>query len=347
MVSRIRNTTLRFYPSAIFVGLGLALVLLVLVGLDALDSLLLNARLYADERLAYFGSALFLAPLVPLVIAFALDLQFQGWTRCALRKVLHPSKSVVTDIIQAVLATTQLDSLLRVVFTLGLYQLLTRSASPDLLRIDPLADQLASLHPWLQFILVLLATDLAAYALHRLEHRVRWMWAFHKYHHSATELCILTGSREHPVAGAYSTLLEVLPFLAVGVAVPEFYAQFLPSFIALYLFLGVIGNLYHSDIPWNLGWVGRNILVSPLSHKLHHSIHSQHYGCNLGRIFVFWDRLFGTWNRDFLDKEYMANLTLGVPENRYNRNGFLSDLLLAFSDLAGPTRSLEPPDTPA
>lgn len=53
--------------------------------------------------------------------------------------------------------------------------------------------------------------------------------------------------------------------------------------------------IVHSGYSWHWGWLGRYVFVSPKAHYLHHSIQAEHQQKNLGRIFVIWDRLFGTW----------------------------------------------------
>src|SRR5205085_3769218 len=47
-------------------------------------------------------------------------------------------------------------------------------------------------------LFVFVFADLAFYGYHRLMHRVPFLWAFHKVHHTATELYPLTAYRGHP-----------------------------------------------------------------------------------------------------------------------------------------------------
>ena len=49
----------------------------------------------------------------------------------------------------------------------------------------------------LQFLAILFVTDLVQYWVHRLFHRIPWLWRFHQIHHSADVLDWLAGSRLH------------------------------------------------------------------------------------------------------------------------------------------------------
>jgi len=44
-------------------------------------------------------------------------------------------------------------------------------------------------------LVLVLATDLYKYAMHRLSHAVPFLWAMHSFHHSAEAISLLTGAR--------------------------------------------------------------------------------------------------------------------------------------------------------
>ena len=52
-------------------------------------------------------------------------------------------------------------------------------------------------------------------------------------------------------------------------------------------------RVYHANLRTNLGWL-KYVLVTPQSHRVHHSIERAHWDTNFGVIFSVWDRLFGT-----------------------------------------------------
>jgi sterol desaturase/sphingolipid hydroxylase (fatty acid hydroxylase superfamily) len=50
---------------------------------------------------------------------------------------------------------------------------------------------------------------------------------------------------------------------------------------------------YHAPIRSNYGWL-RFVLVTPQSHRVHHSILPKHHHSNYGTVLCVWDRVFGT-----------------------------------------------------
>lgn len=52
---------------------------------------------------------------------------------------------------------------------------------------------------WVQALEVVVFSDLIIYWGHRLQHKVDFLWRFHKVHHSAQHLDWLAAHREHPL----------------------------------------------------------------------------------------------------------------------------------------------------
>ena len=56
-------------------------------------------------------------------------------------------------------------------------------------------------------------------------------------------------------------------------------------------------------------------LMSPSLHWIHHSDNPEHYDKNMGFVFPFWDKLFGT----YLDESNLNNISsYGVEGSQYN-----------------------------
>src|SRR3546814_9719955 len=55
-------------------------------------------------------------------------------------------------------------------------------AVPASVRLFPIESPL-----WLQLLLVAAVLDLSLYVMHRISHRVHWLWRFHMIHHSRSE----------------------------------------------------------------------------------------------------------------------------------------------------------------
>lgn len=146
----------------------------------------------------------------------------------------------------------------------------------------------------------ILALDFGLYIAHYLQHRVPWLWEFHKVHHSAEVMTPITVYRMHPVDDAASFLMTGISFgLVDGLLRTVFSGQFhfvevygLNLFFFLFYLMGY--NLRHSHIWLDYGPLVDRFLISPAQHQIHHSSDPKHYDRNIGFIFAFWDTLFGT-----------------------------------------------------
>lgn len=142
-----------------------------------------------------------------------------------------------------------------------------------------------------------LVEDLSRFVLHYCMHRYKFLWRFHKTHHSATVLTPLTLFRVHPVE---HILYFARGLLVFGVISGIFIWLFSGKLTALqvlgvdmfgFLFNFFAANLRHSHIWLSFGKLER-LLVSPAQHQLHHS--AQHGFANLGSTLSIWDGLLGT-----------------------------------------------------
>jgi sterol desaturase/sphingolipid hydroxylase (fatty acid hydroxylase superfamily) len=146
----------------------------------------------------------------------------------------------------------------------------------------------------------LLAIDAGLFVAHYLQHRVPFLWEFHKTHHSAEVLTPITVARMHPVDQIVNyTMVAALPGGMAGIF-SFLYAQPVPVFtisglnIGLFFFYLAGIPLRHSQI-WVMypRWIARHI-SSPAMHMIHHSKDPKHADKNLAQVFNFWDRLAGT-----------------------------------------------------
>ncbi|SEL38759.1 Sterol desaturase/sphingolipid hydroxylase, fatty acid hydroxylase superfamily [Roseovarius azorensis] len=152
-------------------------------------------------------------------------------------------------------------------------------------------------------------SDLIAYTIHYLQHKIPILWEFHKVHHSAEVMHPMSNFREHPIdnlaylvcigagngifMGTAAQLLGYLPSMPAVLGVP----------LLMFLFNVMGYNLRHSHI-W-LRWPGNwsKVFPSPAHHHVHHSCHPDHIDKNFAFMFPVWDVIFKTYelpedNRD-------------------------------------------------
>ena len=141
------------------------------------------------------------------------------------------------------------------------------------------------LPPLVGFLLCWVVVDFVNYWIHRLQHAVGPLWAFHSVHHAANELTFMTAHRIHFFEQLYMSVLLMVPVLLLGVPA----TQWLPILLAQTL----CETLQHARLEWAFGPLYR-FVVSPNFHRLHHSIDPRDHDSNYGRVFAVWDVLFGT-----------------------------------------------------
>ncbi len=104
-------------------------------------------------------------------------------------------------------------------------------------------------------------------------------------HHSQRQMNLFTDGRVH--------MVEYLVAQAI-ICLPLFMLNLTPFAI---FWVGVATSwytrIYHANLRTNFGPL-KYLLVTPQSHRIHHSLQSRHWDKNFGVIFSVWDRLFGT-----------------------------------------------------
>ncbi len=156
--------------------------------------------------------------------------------------------------------------------------------------------------PWIvQFIEVMVLTDLAQYWFHRAFHRFPFLWGFHAVHHSAKSMDWLAGARMH--------FLEIVALRGVT-ALPMMTLGFAPSVLQAYIAVVYIySSLIHANLRGDFNRLGRWLVV-PRYHHWHHGLEKEAIDVNFAIHFPWLDRLFGTYH--FPESRWPENY--GVPE---------------------------------
>lgn len=142
--------------------------------------------------------------------------------------------------------------------------------------------------PWLvQFVIVLIVSDLAQYWYHRLFHKVPFLWGFHAIHHSAKSMDWLAGSRMHFVEIILLRAITSLPLFTLG---------FSPSVMQAYIgFVYVWSSLLHANVGGDFDRLGHWI-ATPRFHHWHHGLEAEAFDVNFAIHFPWLDKLFGTFH---------------------------------------------------
>jgi sterol desaturase/sphingolipid hydroxylase (fatty acid hydroxylase superfamily) len=136
------------------------------------------------------------------------------------------------------------------------------------------------------WILAVLLTDFMYYWWHRMEHRVRFMWASHSVHHSSTDYDLSTALRLPWIEDSLLLWIMLVPVVLLGF-------NPLQALIAS----EIVGNYQiwiHNQKIGKLGILDK-ILNTPSVHRVHHGANPRYIDKNYGGILIIWDRLFGTY----------------------------------------------------
>ena len=159
---------------------------------------------------------------------------------------------------------------------------------------------------WLLFIVALLLLDIAFYVYHRLSHRVRFLWAIHSSHHSSQEFNFSVAFRQ-----AWLGPIVKIPFFAILPLV-----GLDPSAVMV---VGSIATLYgvwtHTRIIPSLGVLEWS-LGTPSAHRVHHGTNPEYIDKNYANMFIFIDRLCGTFEPE------SAPVVYGLTKNIDTINPF-------------------------
>ena len=139
------------------------------------------------------------------------------------------------------------------------------------------------------FLIGVVAIDFLRWFQHWLHHRIPLLWEFHAIHHSQRELNLFSDYRIHVVEYFVRHSIYIFPMLILGLDVPKI--------VAWTLFLQWHARFYHANIRTNLGPL-RYVLVTPQSHRIHHSVDPVHRNRNYGALLSVWDHLFKTQHDD-------------------------------------------------
>ena len=141
---------------------------------------------------------------------------------------------------------------------------------------------------WWSWVLAILAADFTYYWMHRFEHEVRILWAYHSVHHSSPEFNLTTALRLAWIEGLIEWIFFV-PMVLLGFGVAQ-------TVIAVIIVV-TYQTWIHTE---KIGKLGRldGMLNTPSVHRVHHGCNAQYIDKNYGGVLIIWDRIFGTYRAE-------------------------------------------------
>lgn len=155
-----------------------------------------------------------------------------------------------------------------------------------------LVTKLALVHveaTWAVYLIAFLTLDFAGYWVHRLQHEYNLFWNAHIVHHSSEEFNLACALRQ-----SISTLVKVFAIFLLPAALLGVPSEVIAIVAPLHLFAQF---WYHTQHIGRMGFFEK-IIVTPAHHRVHHAINPEYIDKNYGQIFIFWDKLFGTFQEE-------------------------------------------------
>jgi sterol desaturase/sphingolipid hydroxylase (fatty acid hydroxylase superfamily) len=203
----------------------------------------------------------------------------------------------------------------------------------DLVWVVETTDETPSLTSRLIYTLVFTCcVDFGFFVMHYLQHKISWLWAFHKVHHSAAVLTPLTANRHHPVDYTIHAASAIVTGSVATVLFTRYHGTEIDSVTlfntsAIHFFYYMSANLRHSHIWLSFG-VGNQLFISPAMHQIHHSTDPRHYDKNFGFVFSLWDWIFGCRYLPVRQEE----ITVGLVDGETGYRGFFDAMWRPFVD---------------
>ncbi|MDD2944015.1 MAG: sterol desaturase family protein [bacterium] len=231
-------------------------------------------------------SALFLAVLWFLELKLPFFMQFAGTLR---QKIKHDLGNLVLGLFNAALLTFLIASPTVVALEYS------KTHSSGVLWQLPLP-------AWLAWLTAMVLLDLWMYLWHAMNHKLSFLWRFHRLHHSDEQMNASTAVRFHTVEILLSGIarLVVLPLLGIDIT----------QLIVYEILLLPVIMVHHSNVSYPR-WYDfgcRYLLITPALHRVHHSEIRAETDSNYGSIFSIWDRIFGS----FCSRNDVNNIKYGL-----------------------------------
>ena len=261
-----------------------------------------------------------------VLLIFVIEIVLLGFRKSSVANLLRNERSSHRDVLSYLLDVTGALRLMGHAVTLGSGYLIGQFIQQRLhLNLTGLLAQ-----PAVQFSAFLFAKSFFDYWMHRLMHTFPVLWEIHKYHHSAAEMNVVTAHRESILVAPWSSLYFAIPLGIIGTPTSTVW---LVGFL-----IEVHAVLVHSQLIVSWGKLGEYFLISPLAHRVHHSLDEKHWGKNYGFIFSFWDHVFGTYHLD----EVRKPIVIGVRDVVYNHASWPHEMLYCLHSFALQVRNLIP-----
>ncbi len=147
-------------------------------------------------------------------------------------------------------------------------------------------ENIQALASWLTIFILL---DFLFYWSHRFSHEINILWASHVAHHSSQEYNLTVALRQSFLRNAI-TLCFYMIFAMLNV--PWTVLLLTDALNRFYQFW--VHTRFFKRLPH---WI-EYLFVTPSHHRVHHARNPKYLDKNYAGVFIFWDRIFGTFEEE-------------------------------------------------
>ena len=171
-----------------------------------------------------------------------------------------------------------------------------------------------------------LLLDFWTYWWHRLNHRIPFLWRFHRVHHADREMDVSTAGRFHVGEIVLSSALRI-PIIAL-------FGVFAWELVLYETVMFAIVQFHHANIavPPALDRALRTVIVTPYMHKVHHSRVRVETDSNYSSLLSVWDRV----GRSFRIREDPHSIEFGIDSPIAEGDRLLELLKMPLADDSDP-----------
>ena len=137
------------------------------------------------------------------------------------------------------------------------------------------------------FVLAFVLDDLAYYWIHRMGHRMRWMWAAHVIHHSSQHYNLSTALRQTWTGAFTPGILFKMPIFLLGIE---------PAIVLFAAGLNLVYQFWiHTEAIDKMPRWFEYLFNTPSHHRVHHANNPRYLDANYAGVLMVWDRMFGSF----------------------------------------------------
>jgi len=170
---------------------------------------------------------------------------------------------------------------------------------------------------WVLIVLAFIGLDFAGYWSHRFEHMINIFWNRHIIHHSSEEFNLACALRQ-----SVSGIFAIFTFLYIPLAILGVPVEVIGVVAPIHLFAQF---WYHTTLIKKMGFL-EYIIVTPSHHRVHHAINDEYIDKNFSQVFIVWDKMFGTFQKELDD----VPAVYGVKKPVATWNPFLINFMHMF-----------------